>query len=211
MRYELLFAALTALFSLVAAADTSSGVSTALPSPSPANNVVPFDNLAQNLPEAFSALEDQFSDLEFRSMLTSQLNNPHAVEMFQSLIHDPSAVNSISSLLGDPKIQSSLSIQFVEQYMSPANTHMVSTPGSPTHSIEAFGDFTSHSGKDGIEGAMGATKHSMSIKNSGASTKPRSLVIGSFTEVELDIGALAAVDGCAALEAASTSMLPNTV
>lgn len=191
MRYEFLFAALTALFTLVAAADTSSGMSTALPSPSPANNVVPFDNLAQNLPEAFSALEDQFSDLEFRSMLTSQLNNPHAVEMFQSLIHDPSAVNSISSLLGDPKIQSSLSVQFVEQYMSPTGTHMGSTPGSPTHSIEAFGDFTSHSGKDGIEGAMGAAKHSMSIKNSGANTKPRSLVLGCLLTILL--GALAPV------------------
>ncbi|KAJ2820582.1 hypothetical protein FBU31_005180 [Coemansia sp. 'formosensis'] len=178
MRYEFLFPALTTLFTLVAAAD--GGMSSTLPSL--ANNVVPFDNLAQNLPEAFSALEDQFSDLEFRSMLTSQLNNPHAVEMFQSLIHDPSAVNSISSLLGDPKIQSSLSVQFVEQYMSPTGSQMRTAPGSPTHSIEAFGDFTSHSGKDGVEGALNTAKHPMSIKN-GASTRPRSLVLGCLLTI----------------------------
>ncbi|KAJ2404104.1 hypothetical protein GGI10_005591 [Coemansia sp. RSA 2530] len=183
MRYEVFLVALTALFTLVVAADTSSGMSTAHPSTSSANNAVPFDNLAQNLPEAFSALEDQFSDLEFRSMLTSQLNNPHAVEMFQSLIHDPSAVNSISSLLGDPKIQSSLSVQFVEQYLSPTGTHAGSALGSATHSVEAFGDFTSFSGKAGIESAMGAAKHSMSIKNNGAVTRPHSLVLGCLLAI----------------------------
>ncbi|KAJ2380758.1 hypothetical protein GGI05_006202, partial [Coemansia sp. RSA 2603] len=83
-------------------------------------NAVPFDNLAANLPEAFSALENQFSDEDFQAMLTSQLGNPHAVEMFQSLIHDPNAINSISALLDDPKIQSSLSVQFVQEYLEPA-------------------------------------------------------------------------------------------
>ncbi|KAJ1830080.1 hypothetical protein LPJ73_008335 [Coemansia sp. RSA 2703] len=106
--------------------DSSSGPSPTvdtIPSPMPSiednavastvgsGNAVPFDNLAANLPEAFSALENQFSDEDFQAMLTSQLGNPHAVEMFQSLIHDPNAINSISALLDDPKIQSSLSTE----------------------------------------------------------------------------------------------------
>ncbi|KAJ2458569.1 hypothetical protein GGF42_001989 [Coemansia sp. RSA 2424] len=195
MYCKVLLVASAALFALVAAADnTSSGMSAASPSPSPspslANNVVPFDNLAQNLPEAFSALEDQFSDLEFRSMLTSQLNNPHAVEMFQSLIHDPNAVSSISLLLGDPKIQSSLSVQFVEQYMSPTGTQVKSTPGSPTHSIAGFSGFTSHSGKDAFDEATSASKSSMSAKNNGACTKPHSLALGLLLTTFLGVLAL---------------------
>ncbi|KAJ1644114.1 hypothetical protein LPJ64_004183 [Coemansia asiatica] len=90
-------------------------------------NALPFDNLAANLPEAFNALETQFADSEFQAMLTSQLNNPNAVEMFQSLIHDSNAINSISSLLDDPKIQSSLSVQFVQEYLAPTNA-MSATP-----------------------------------------------------------------------------------
>ncbi|KAJ2900370.1 hypothetical protein IWW38_000537 [Coemansia aciculifera] len=148
-----------------------------------ANNVVPFDNLAQNLPEAFSALEEQFSDSEFKAMLTSQLNNPHAVEMFQSLIHDPKAVNSISSLLGDPKIQSSLSVQFVEQYISPTATQMGSMHSTPTHSLAEFGDLTSHSGKNAFGGSMGASKHSASANNDGTRIKPRSVVLGCLLTI----------------------------
>ncbi|KAJ2746550.1 hypothetical protein GGI20_001261 [Coemansia sp. BCRC 34301] len=177
MYCKVLFVASAMLSTLVAAGDSSNGSSMSLASSSLVNSIVPFDNLAQNLPEAFSALEDQFSDLEFRSMLTSQLNNPHAVEMFQSLIHDPSAVNSISSLLGDPKIQSSLSVQFVEQYMLPTGTHIASTSGSPTHSLAEFGDFTSHGGKNGFDEAMSADKHSVSAKNNDACVKPHSLVL----------------------------------
>ncbi|KAJ1998464.1 hypothetical protein GGI04_004992 [Coemansia thaxteri] len=183
MRFSFFMLALSALYALAAADGNNNVMATASPSPSPASNILPFDNLAQNLPEAFSALEDQFSDPEFRSMLTSQLSNPHAVEMFQSLIHDTSAVNSISSLLGDPKIQSSLSMQFVEQYLSPTGTQAMATSGSSTHMGEAFGDYSSPRGKNDVEGAFGTGKHSIAIKNDGATTKPRTLVIGCLLTI----------------------------
>ncbi|KAJ1946233.1 hypothetical protein GGF37_001288 [Kickxella alabastrina] len=136
--------------------------------PAETTNVVPFDNLAQKLPEAFSALENQFSNPEFQAMLTSQLNNPNAVEMFQSLIHDPNAVNSISSLLEDPAIKSSLSAQFVEEYLSPTRTVLA----TPMHTPEATGDLLGSKVKNNFE--SGSSKHT----NVGATSRPRALVIG---------------------------------
>ncbi|KAJ2304496.1 hypothetical protein IWW55_002401 [Coemansia sp. RSA 2706] len=134
------------------------------------SGVIPFENLAQNLPEAFSALEGQFQDASFKSMLTSQLSNPHAVEMFQSLIHDSNAASSISAMLDDPKVQSSLSMQFVDQFMS--------AEASATRSgfdTEATNDVSSQSGKDNIEHSMKSALHST---DSGASSRPRALVAG---------------------------------
>ncbi|KAI9479749.1 hypothetical protein LPJ78_004848 [Coemansia sp. RSA 989] len=133
----------------------------------PDNSVIPFENLAQNLPEAFSVLEGQFQDPGFKAMLTSQLNNPHAIDMFQSLIHDPTAVSSISALLDDPKVQSSLSVQFVQQFMSP--------DASPTAGFEteATNDI-SQKGKD-IEHSMKSALHS---SESGSSGRPRALIAG---------------------------------
>ncbi|KAJ1801970.1 hypothetical protein LPJ56_006306 [Coemansia sp. RSA 2599] len=131
-------------------------------------NALPFDNLAANLPEAFSALENQFADAEFQAMLTSQLNNPNAVEMFQSLIHDSKAINSISSLLDDPRIQSSLSEQFVQEYLAP--TGAMSTTPMETSGVNS-----------GVFGGLGIKKNieSESKHTSLASaTRPRALVVG---------------------------------
>ncbi|KAJ2353831.1 hypothetical protein GGF43_003400 [Coemansia sp. RSA 2618] len=136
------------------------------------SGAIPFENLAQNLPEAFSALEGQFEDPSFKSMLTAQLNNPHAIDMFQSLIHDPNAASSISALLDDPKVQSSLSVQFVEQYISPAEASATAHSGFNT---EATNDLTSQEGKDDIEHSMKSAMHS---SDNGAGGRPRALVAG---------------------------------
>ncbi|KAI8320679.1 hypothetical protein GQ54DRAFT_209138 [Martensiomyces pterosporus] len=148
----------------------------------------PFENLAQNLPEAFSALEEQFKDAEFKSMLTSQLSNPSAVEMFQSLIHDPKAVNSISSLLDDPAIQSSLSAQFASQYPPAALvTGSLASPHS-THSPEATGDYSSSlHAKSSLESEV-TSKHSV---QNGCGGRPRILVVGWL--ITLALTALAPV------------------
>ncbi|KAI9501536.1 hypothetical protein GGI25_005894 [Coemansia spiralis] len=148
-----------------------------MPATSSPSIVVPFDNLAQNLPEALSALEGQFQDADFKSVLTSQLNNPEAVELFQSLIHDQNAVNSISALLEDPGIQSSLSAQFVQQYLLPTGSGAFADNVHHTQAAEATGDISSHSGKDDIESSLGDIKSHSSTHN-GASGRPRALVIG---------------------------------
>ncbi|KAJ1721714.1 hypothetical protein LPJ53_003784 [Coemansia erecta] len=138
------------------------------------DNAVPFDNLAANLPEAFSALENQFSDEGFQAMLTSQLGNPHAVEMFQSLIHDPNAINSISALLDDPKIQSSLSVQFVQEYLEPAASVSV----TPMQTHESTGVFAGPSLKKNTE--------SESRHSSGATaSRPHALVLGCLLTIAL--------------------------
>ncbi|KAJ2599624.1 hypothetical protein H4R99_003646 [Coemansia sp. RSA 1722] len=130
-------------------------------------SALPFENLAANLPEAFSALETQFSDSEFQAMLTSQLNNPNAVEMFQSLIHDSNAVHSISSLLDNPMIQSSLSMQFVQEYLAPTG----SMAGTPMESSDInSGVFGGPSIKKNIESEF---KHT-SMANT---YRPRALVV----------------------------------
>ncbi|KAJ2399993.1 hypothetical protein GGI23_002315 [Coemansia sp. RSA 2559] len=134
---------------------------------------VPFDHLAQNLPDALSALENQFQDVEFKSVLTSQLNNPNAVEMFQSLIHDQGAISSISALLEDPNIQSSLSAQFVQQYLLPAETN-----GAHSNNAENSGDVTSHHvGPLDIENSLDDLRRHSST-HSGSSSRPRTLVLG---------------------------------
>ncbi|KAJ2795793.1 hypothetical protein H4R20_005754 [Coemansia guatemalensis] len=153
--------------------------------PSPDNSIIPFENLAQNLPEAFSALEGQFEDPAFKAMLTSQLNNPNAVEMFQSLIHDSSAANSISALLDDPSIQSSLSVQFVEQYLSPTDTAASTNSGADA---EATNDVSSEKGKHEFENSL---KNALHSTDSGATGKPRALVVGFLLTIIL--GALAPV------------------
>ncbi|KAJ2081936.1 hypothetical protein H4R24_001968 [Coemansia sp. RSA 988] len=153
--------------------------------PSLDSNIIPFENLAQNLPEAFSALEGQFQDPEFQAMLTSQLNNPQAVEMFQSLIHDSSAANSISALLDDPNIQSSLSVQFVEQHLSPTNT--AGSTNSDTDA-EATNDVSSEKGRNDFENSL---KNALHSTDSGAAGKPRAFVVGFLLTVIL--GALAPV------------------
>ncbi|KAJ2658516.1 hypothetical protein IWW48_004007 [Coemansia sp. RSA 1200] len=154
----------------VFADESDSGSMTAMPSASVA---VPFDHLAQNLPEALSALEKQFQDSDFRAVLTSQLNNPNAVELFQSLIHDPGAVNSISALLDDPSIQSSLSVQFVQQYMNPAETAGM----HHSDSEEDVDDVTGHMGSLDIESSMDELRHHSSTHNA-ASSHPRTFVLG---------------------------------
>ncbi|KAJ1665492.1 hypothetical protein IW140_003184 [Coemansia sp. RSA 1813] len=156
----------------VVADATSSGGMPATPSVSVA---VPFDHLAQNLPDALSALENQFQDADFKSVLTSQLNNPNAVEMFQSLIHDQGAVNSISALLEDPNIQSSLSAQFVQQYLLPAETTGMRSDNA--HNAEDTDDVTGHTGSLDIENSLDELKHHSSTHN-GASSRPRTLVLG---------------------------------
>ncbi|KAJ1762638.1 hypothetical protein IW145_004460 [Coemansia sp. RSA 521] len=183
MVYRLLAILAVSLFSLLMLQGTAAADSQ--PTPMAAdNNAIPFENLAQNLPEAFSALEGQFQDPSFKSMLTSQLNNPHAVEMFQSLIHDPSAASSISALLDDPRVQSSLSVQFVEQYISPESSANVRTGIE----AEATNDLSSQMGKDDIEHLMKSAVHSSD--NSGTS-RPRALVAGILLTVIL--GAIAPV------------------
>ncbi|KAJ1731933.1 hypothetical protein LPJ61_002287 [Coemansia biformis] len=136
-----------------------------------ADAAIPFENLAQNLPEAFSALEAQFQDAGFRSLLTSQLNNPQAVDMFQSLIHDPKAASSISALLDDPSIQSSLSAQFVENYLAPQGT---SASSNADRAAQATNDLSSHHMLD-LDSSLKSGKHSL---ESAASQRPRAVVIG---------------------------------
>ncbi|KAJ2547727.1 hypothetical protein EV175_005100 [Coemansia sp. RSA 1933] len=58
--------------------------------------------------------------------------------MFQSLIRDQGAVNSISALLEDPDIQSSLSVQFVQQYLLPAESNAMHSD-SAEHSNDVTG------------------------------------------------------------------------
>ncbi|KAJ1934133.1 hypothetical protein EC988_008904, partial [Linderina pennispora] len=118
------------------------------PSPQPAAHPmfqppVSLDSLAQNLPEAFAALEGQFKDAGFKSMLTSQLSNPNAVEMFESMIHDPSAVSSISLMLNDPAVKSSLWEQFATPHPGAINSGIrsASIDSSASVSAEATGDY----------------------------------------------------------------------
>ncbi|KAJ1957118.1 hypothetical protein GGI12_005115 [Dipsacomyces acuminosporus] len=131
------------------------------------------ENFAQNLPEAFSALEEQFKDTGFKSMLTSQLANPSAVEMFESLIHDPKAVSSISSLLENPTVKSSLNVQFASQY--PTRGAGVLSATQSSLSPEATGDYSSRSqAKETIE----AQSSSKQPEHSGISGRPQILVAG---------------------------------
>ncbi|KAJ2781863.1 hypothetical protein H4R18_002626 [Coemansia javaensis] len=143
-----------------------------------ADGAIPFENLAQNLPEAFSALEAQFQDAGFRSMLTSQLNNPQAVDMFHSLIHDPKAVSSISALLDNPAVQSSLSVQFVENYLQPSGT-----APSAARSAAATNDVSHHSLD--IDHASKSGTHSSAAR----AGRPRALVLGCL--ITAFLGALA--------------------
>lgn len=142
---------------------------------------ISFDNIAEKLPDAFHALESQFSDPQFRSQLTSQLENPNAVQMFQSLIHDQSAVNSISSLLENPNIQSSLSVQFFEQYLDPTGTLLKSAISQMAtnahHTDEASNDVSSPTSI--IESTM---------DDSGATAgKPRMFTIGFLLTIFLGV------------------------
>ncbi|KAJ2156525.1 hypothetical protein GGF46_005138 [Coemansia sp. RSA 552] len=132
---------------------------------------IPFENLAQNLPEAFAALEGQLKDPAFQSNLVSKLDNPKAVELFQSMIHDPNAASSISSLLDDPGIQSSLSVQFVEEYLSFPSASR--TQGS--HGPEATDDAPSNDDGDSTGHSLKSQLESM---GNGASRTSQALVMG---------------------------------
>ncbi|KAJ2763857.1 hypothetical protein IWQ56_004703 [Coemansia nantahalensis] len=136
-----------------------------------ADGPIPFENLAQNLPEAFTALESQFQDPAFRSMLTSQLNNPQAVDIFESLIHDPKAASSISALLDDPAIQSSLSVQFVQNYLSPPDA---SASAHPDRSARATNDVSSHHMLD----LESSPRTGLQSTGSAVSGRPRAVVVG---------------------------------
>ncbi|KAJ1950410.1 hypothetical protein FBU59_000695 [Linderina macrospora] len=142
---------------------------------------VSLDSLAQNLPGAFAALEGQFKDAGFKSMLTSQLSNPNAVEMFESMIHDPSAVNSISSMLNDPAVKSSLWEQFATQYPNAieSSSHSASGDSRSSVSAEATGEYEFSESKSRIEhGRSTMDLESLDRSHSGVSGRPGLVVTG---------------------------------